>query len=123
MRLLGEIAEGHGDTASPDFVRQRELIERRHGGDDGTNIHYARQHGERAEYKDDLPDPISDASPVHCLAYYGLGVREMELLERHGCMSIGDVRKALDDCEIIAWSGGERKTENMIREAVEGIPK
>jgi hypothetical protein len=123
MRSLAEIAEGHGDTASPDFVRQRELIEARHkGNDDGTETHYARQHGARREYTD-IPDPISDESPTHCLAYYGLGVRQLELLERHDCLTIGDVRTAVNNCDIQAWQGGERNTENAIREALEAIPK
>jgi hypothetical protein len=39
-------------------------------------------HGDRREYANDLPDPISEASPLHVLAYYGLGRHDLELLER-----------------------------------------
>jgi len=122
MQTPGQFAEGPGDYATADYVARRRAIEA--GRDDGTETHYRREKGPRDVYADDLPDPISDASPTHVLAYYGLGTREIELLERHLCLTIADVKVAIRDCEIIRWSGGgeAKATEQVIREAVEGIP-
>lgn len=121
MQTLPQLADGYGTPATADYVSRRRAIEA--ARDDGTEAHFRREKGPRDIYADDIPDPISDASPVHCLAYYGLGVREIELLERHVCLTIGEVRAALAGCDIIAWTSGTRATENVIREAVEGIPK
>ena len=119
MQSLAAIA-GTGQAVSSEYVSQRKEIEARHGpNDDGTETNFARVHGARSEYADNLPEPISDASPIHVLAFYGLGVRYLELLDRNGCETVSDVRDALAKGDILAWQGGEKPTELEIREAVE----
>jgi hypothetical protein len=123
-QTLGEIREPTGwERVTPAELARREAIERRHDGDDGTLTHYERQHGDRREYLDGPPDPISDLSPIHVLAYYGLGTREIELLERHGCETVGDVRAAICDGDVVAWRQLEEPTRDKIAEAVEMVPK
>ena len=120
MLTLSQLAEGPGKTVPREYVNQRRRIEAQHGAnDDGTETHFARVHGARPEYTDNLPEPISDASPIHVLAFYGLGVRYLELLDRNCCETVSDVRDALIRGDILAWRGGEGPTEREIREAVE----
>jgi hypothetical protein len=110
-------------TVTARELAYRQAIERRHEGDDGTETHYDRQHGDRREYASDLPDPISDASPIHVLAYYGLATREIELLDRHDCETVGDVRAAMDGVDCKAWFGLEQATREKIADAVGMVPR
>ena len=119
-QTLGEIREPTGwSPVTRAELAKREAIERRHeANDDGTLTAYEREHGDRREYASDLPDAISDRSPVHVLAYYGLGTREIELLERHGCETVGDVRAAIDSGDCKVWFGLEQATREKIADAV-----
>jgi hypothetical protein len=108
---------------TPAELARREAIERRHEGDDGTLTHYERQHGDRREYLDGPPDPISDTSPIHVLAFYGLGTRDIELLDRHGCETVGDVRAAIDNFDWKEWRGLEQATREKITDAVGMVPR
>ena len=120
MLTLSQLAEGPGKTVPREYINQRRRIEAQHGAnDDGTETNFARVHGARSEYADNLPEPISDSSPIHVLAFYGLGVRYLELLDRNYCETVSDVRDALARGDILAWRGGEGSTEREIREAVE----
>ena len=114
---------GNGEGVSAEYVARRKAIERQHGNSDGTLQHFARLGGERSEYADDLPDPISDASPIHVLAYYGLQTTELELLERNDCFTIEDVRTVIGNHDIPSWDGATRVTERIIRDAVDTIPE
>ena len=120
MQSIAALA-GTGEAVSAAYVKHRKAIEASHGNDDGTEIHYERQHGDRREYANDLPDPISEASPLHTLAYYGLGRHDLELLERHKCLSIGDVRLALSNGYVLSWTGVDRITRDRIADAVEMV--
>ena len=119
MQSLASIA-GEGEPVSAAYVRHRKAIE--DGKDDGTEQHFARCHGDRSEYKDDMPDPVSDKSPIHVLAYYGLGTHDLELLERYGCFTIGDVRLSLINGDVRVWRGVDVVTRERIVEAVEMVP-
>lgn len=120
MLTLAQLAEGPGKPVSREYIAQRKAIEARHrANDDGTETHFARVHGARHEYADSRPEPIDDSSPIHVLAFYGLGVRHLELLDRHGCEIVSDVREALVKGDISVWQGVEKPTEREIREAVE----
>ena len=113
---------GPGETASAAYVAHRLAIEAAKD-DDGTEQHFARCHGDRSVYQDDLPDPISDASPVHVLAYYGIGTHDLELLERYDCLTVGDVRHSLFVDDVKVWRGVDRITRERIEEAVEMVPR
>ena len=121
-QTLGEIRSSTGwSPVTPQELAKRKAIERQHdGNDDGTLTHYTRQHGDRSEYSghNDLPDPIGDHSPIHVLAFYGLGTREIKLLERHGCETISDVRDAIDSGELAKWWQIEAATREKISDAV-----
>lgn len=122
MLTLDQIAEGLVKPVTPEYVRQRMEIEARHGpDDDGTETHFSRVRGARLEYADDLPEPVGELSPIHILAYYGLGVRHLELLDRNGCETISDVRDSLSRGDVVAWKGSERQTEREIQEAVDFV--
>jgi len=110
---------GNGEAVSAAYVKHRKAIENQHGNDDGTAIHYERQHGDRREYLDDLPDPLSDASPTIRLREFGLTPHYCEVLDRNGAYTISLVREALRRQEIHEWPGCQRKTEADIRAAVE----
>jgi len=113
---------GPGETASAAYVAHRLAIEAAKD-DDGTEQHFARCNGNRSVYQDDLPDPISDASPVHVLAYYGLGTHDLELLERYGCETVGDVRHSLFAGDVTVWRGVAPLTRERIEDAVEMVPR
>ena len=121
---LGEIRKPTGwDRITPRELAKREAIEHRHeSNDDGTLTAYERQHGDRREYASDKLDPISDRSPIHVLAYYGLGTRELELLDRHGCETVGDVRAAMNGGDCKVWFGLEKATREKIADAVGMVP-
>lgn len=122
MLTLDQLAEGPGKIVTPEYVRQRMEIEARHGAnDDGTETYFARVHGARSEYADNLPEPVGESSPIHVLAYYGLGVRHLELLDRNGCETISDVRDALAKGDVLVWKGTEKQTEMEIQEAVDFV--
>ena len=124
-RRLAEIRDESGwSKITPRELARREAIEHRHeANDDGTQTAYERQHGDRREYANDLPDPISDASPIHVLAYYGLATRDIELLDRHGCDTVGDVRAAIDNFDWKEWRGLEQATREKITDAVGMVPR
>ena len=122
MLTLAQLAEGPGKPVSREYIAQRKAIESGHrANDDGTETHFSRVHGARSEYADNLPEPVGESSPIHVLAYYGLSVRHLELLERYGCETISDVRDALAKGDVPAWKGTEKQTEMEIQEAVDFV--
>jgi hypothetical protein len=105
MKTTASIAAiaGTGEAVSEEYRHERERIEARHGNDDGTSIHYERQHGDRREYAEQ-PEAISDESPVSSLRVCGLNQRDMNQLERNDCYTIADVRLAVKNGDIVAWN-------------------
>jgi nicotinamidase-related amidase len=119
MQLLRALIE-KGEEASTAYVHSREQIERMHGAEDGTEIHYERQHGDRREYKE-TADPITEQTPASVLNEYGVNQRDINQLDRHDCFTLADVRVVLRNRDILAWEMCGVVMEQRVKAAMERI--
>jgi hypothetical protein len=117
MQSIAAIA-GTGEAVSAEYRHERELIEKRHGNDDGTERHFHRLFGDCTDYADKIqPDPLLDDDNPARLTEFGLETRDCNRVTEY-CHDIGEVRSAVREHAIPKWRQAGPVTEQHVIEAL-----